>query len=597
MAEEIFQSGIIPSDSDFRQFNIYGNIPGLDMVQIENGFVYHTKYDVIDVIPRESLQNTGDNILSLVRGLANATELHDTEAHKGGHAVFFDFLGIYFIYYSETTGILLNLSVAGAALIFVFVSIWRIADVSHVSISHVVRWFILVLIIQVISFLLGLALPIVVSYVFENLGLSLTYYSSPLLVIGLYVCPSLIGLSLPTTIYYSLQGNDKISTAYHLQLALHAQAIILALLTTGLTLFGLRTTYVLVIPLIFYILSLALNLLTTLHDRGYAWTGFLTASQIIPFLHSSYLIYFFVKTIIPMCARSGSASDQDVYIAFLAAVGTVLSFGFLIPLINTFRRPSLMIFCLLATTALSMYLASSTQIGFPFRPRTNGQRVAYLQVRNMFYEYDGTLSKDESGCLFNFQDRREETTFLEAKVNLTGLVSIKSNCDKYMMCGMPLYDYRYVQNRLQSKWLPRSEPIVPPGLTTLEVLNKTRLNPTTVRFEFNLTGPSHMSVFIQPYEDVEISNWSFLRSYLDSPPAAPLSYHLYFTYGIDSSPLNFFLEFTKADGDFKVPMFQLAVSGHYIGYEGDAQSEKFASSFPSYAILAQWPALYQRYIF
>ncbi|XP_030558014.1 endoplasmic reticulum metallopeptidase 1-like [Drosophila novamexicana] len=597
MAEEIFQSGFIPSDSDFRQFNIYGNIPGLDMVQIENGFVYHTEYDVIDVIPRESLQNSGDNILSLVRGLVNATELHDTEAHKGGHAVFFDFLGIYFIHYSETTGIILNLTVSGAALIFVFVSMWRIAAVSHVSISHVVRWFILVLIIQVISFGFGLALPIVVSYVFEDLGLSLTYYSSPLLVIGLYVCPSLIGLSLPITIYYSLQGNDKISTAFHLQLALHAQAVILALLTTGLTLFGLRTTYVLVIPLIFYVLSLALNLLTTLHDRGYAWTGFAMASQLIPFLHSSYLIYFFVRTIIPMCARSGSASDQDVYIAFLGAVGTVLSFGFLIPLINTFRRASLVIFCLLATTALSIYLASSTQIGFPFRPRTNGQRVAYLQVRNMFYEYDGTLSKDESGYLFNFQDRREETTFLEAKVNLTGLVSIKSNCDKYMMCGMPLYDYRYVQNRLQSKWLPRSEPIVPPGLTTLEVLNKTRLNPTTVRFEFNLTGPSHMSVFIKPYEDVQISNWSFLRSYLDSPPAAPLAYHIYFTYGIDSSPLNFFLEFTKANGDFKVPMFQLAVSGHYIGYEGDAQSEKFASSFPSYAILAQWPALYQRYIF
>lgn len=49
------------------------------MAQFINGFVYHTKYDVIDVIPREALQNTGDNILSLVRGLANATELRDTE--------------------------------------------------------------------------------------------------------------------------------------------------------------------------------------------------------------------------------------------------------------------------------------------------------------------------------------------------------------------------------------------------------------------------------------------------------------------------------------------------------------------------------------
>lgn len=52
---------------------------GLDMAQCINGFVYHTKYDLIDVIPRESLQNTGDNLLSLVRGLANAAELHNTE--------------------------------------------------------------------------------------------------------------------------------------------------------------------------------------------------------------------------------------------------------------------------------------------------------------------------------------------------------------------------------------------------------------------------------------------------------------------------------------------------------------------------------------
>jgi len=59
------------------------------MAQFINGFVYHTKYDLIDVIPRESLQNTGDNVLSLVRGLANATELHDTEVRTWIHLNFF----------------------------------------------------------------------------------------------------------------------------------------------------------------------------------------------------------------------------------------------------------------------------------------------------------------------------------------------------------------------------------------------------------------------------------------------------------------------------------------------------------------------------
>lgn len=55
---------------------------GVDMGQAINGFIYHTKYDRIDVIPRGSIQNTGDNLLSLVRNLANATELHDTEVSK-----------------------------------------------------------------------------------------------------------------------------------------------------------------------------------------------------------------------------------------------------------------------------------------------------------------------------------------------------------------------------------------------------------------------------------------------------------------------------------------------------------------------------------
>ncbi|XP_015019250.2 endoplasmic reticulum metallopeptidase 1 isoform X1 [Drosophila mojavensis] len=593
MAEEIFQAGIIPSDTDFRHFNLYGKIPGLDLAQCFNGYVYHTKYDLIDVIPRESLQNTGDNVLSLVRGLANATELSDKSAPVMGHAVFFDFLGLYFIHYSETTGIILNLAIAIATLILISVSIWRMAKVSNASVSHVACWFSVTLIVQVISFILGLLFPAVVAWFMDSLGQSLTYFSSPMLIIGLYVCPSLIGLSLPLVVYSSIHRNKKISTAYHIQLGLHSHAAILSLLVLFLTALGIRSTYVLVIPLIFYSLALAINLLTTLHDRGFAWMALLKAGQLIPFLCSSYSFYIFIVVLTPMGGRAGSAANRDVLIAVLTATGTILSFGFLLPLINIFRRPSFVIYSLLGVTVLAMILGCFTPIGFPYRSKTNGHRVAYLQVRNMFYEYDGTLSKDESGYLFSFQDRREERPLLGTNVNLTGLVSIKSKCETEMMCGMPLYDYRFTKSRLQSKWLPRSEPIVPPEIRGLELLNKTILNATNVRFEFNLTGPSHMSLFIQPYDNVKISNWSFIPSYLNMPPP----YHIYLTYGIDNSPYNFFVEASSLHGDLGFPLFQMGVSAHFIGNEGDAQSVKFASSFPSYSILAQWPALYKRYVF
>lgn len=115
-----------------------------------------------------------------------------------------------------------------------------------------------------------------------------------------------------------------------------------------------------------------------------------------------------------------------------------------------------------------------------------------------------------------------------------------------MMCAAPLFDERWVQNRLQGIWLPREEPVVPPTRTTLELLSKTVLaNKTTIRFNFTLTGPPYLSLFIQTYEDdyVTVSDWSFSKSYLEQKPAPPLAYHIYITYG-RSAPLEFSLDIT-----------------------------------------------------
>ena len=43
--QESFQSGVVPSVTDFQIFQDYLNIGGLDIAFIEHGYVYHTKYD------------------------------------------------------------------------------------------------------------------------------------------------------------------------------------------------------------------------------------------------------------------------------------------------------------------------------------------------------------------------------------------------------------------------------------------------------------------------------------------------------------------------------------------------------------------------
>lgn len=50
---------------------------GLDLAHPMNGYRYHTKYDHIDYIPQPCLQRTGDNVLGLVRSIANSEQLSD----------------------------------------------------------------------------------------------------------------------------------------------------------------------------------------------------------------------------------------------------------------------------------------------------------------------------------------------------------------------------------------------------------------------------------------------------------------------------------------------------------------------------------------
>lgn len=60
VGQEIFQSRLIPSDTDFRIYRDFGNIPGIDLAFIENGFIYHTKYDTPDRILTDSIQRAGE---------------------------------------------------------------------------------------------------------------------------------------------------------------------------------------------------------------------------------------------------------------------------------------------------------------------------------------------------------------------------------------------------------------------------------------------------------------------------------------------------------------------------------------------------------
>ena len=118
MGEEIFQIGLIPSDTDYRVFRDFLKIPGLDFAFIKNGWVYHTKFDSIDSIPLGSIQHMGANVLALTQYLGNIdfTDLKYTDTKM----VFCDVFGFFMFVYSEATGIVINVLVSLVTLVLIW---------------------------------------------------------------------------------------------------------------------------------------------------------------------------------------------------------------------------------------------------------------------------------------------------------------------------------------------------------------------------------------------------------------------------------------------------------------------------------------------
>ncbi|KAF9915285.1 hypothetical protein BX616_006511 [Lobosporangium transversale] len=116
IANDVFATGIILSDTDFRQFVDHGNLTGLDMAVYTNSYLYHTHLDLNEHLASGLPQHMGENTLALVQYLGNKVDLANTNLEKTSSVVFYDVLGFFFVSYSVNTAVLLHLAIGGLAL-------------------------------------------------------------------------------------------------------------------------------------------------------------------------------------------------------------------------------------------------------------------------------------------------------------------------------------------------------------------------------------------------------------------------------------------------------------------------------------------------
>ncbi|XP_055921170.1 endoplasmic reticulum metallopeptidase 1-like isoform X1 [Eupeodes corollae] len=590
VAEEMFQRHFIPSDTDFRIFRDHGRVPGLDMAHNYNGYVYHTPFDRPEIIPRGTFQHTGDNVLGLARAIANSSELQDPSQYAEGHTVFYDILGYFLIFYSETEGIILNIIVCIIALSSIGASYFLMSQDTGITVDRIIKRGSILFGVHVFGCIAGIALTFLLGVFMDLLHMPMSWFTNSWLILGLYFCPLFFGMGIVPAVFIAKTKDDRLPVSFRVHLLLHGHCIFLVLLTLIMTICGIRSAFMLMLTILFYSMGLIINLITKLHNQPLLWMLPHVLCQIFPFLFYAYLSHGFFVAFIPMCGRFGAKTNPELIIcAFTVGVG-ILCGAFMMPVLNLFKKSKTLISSLLVITVFFIILAA-TPIGFPYRPETSVQRFSILHTRRVFHEADLSVRRMETGYFIFPNDRRTYSVKQQA-LNMTKARTLTPDCESEVFCGLPVYNHRWHKARSSSLWIPGPDPVFD-KLPELTIVSKNQISKTKIRYEMKLSGPDHMSIFINPLHGAKVKNWSFHQTPLRLDWQAP--YFIYFSYGIDRKPLNFFVELERTTGDWSLENIEIGISGHWNHDEAMKTPEfkTFLASFPKYVDAAAWPSSYE----
>ncbi|KAI0091617.1 hypothetical protein BDY19DRAFT_983891 [Irpex rosettiformis] len=108
IASEIFGSGIMMSDTDFRQFELYLNVTGLDMAVTGNSYLYHMRKDLVENIETGVAQHMAENTLALLQYLSSEESPLPslTAGYSKPTTVYFQSFSYFFVYSFKTAQIL-----------------------------------------------------------------------------------------------------------------------------------------------------------------------------------------------------------------------------------------------------------------------------------------------------------------------------------------------------------------------------------------------------------------------------------------------------------------------------------------------------------
>ncbi|KAM9450555.1 endoplasmic reticulum metallopeptidase 1-like isoform 1-T1 [Clarias gariepinus] len=589
LGQEIFQSGVIPSDTDFRIFTEIGNIPGIDLAFIESGYLYHTKYDTPDRIPTDSIQRAGDNILALLKHLVTMKTLADPSENRNGSMVFFDVLGLTMVVYPARVGSIINYVVAVAALIYLAKKcLWP---------KEVWGWYLLELFcgsfVFVLSWVMAVLAVLGVAWVVTRMGRSMFWFTHFYASIGLYgsVAAGKILLihTLARMLYYRVRHIGHAQNKQSLKLSdlfFDVSLLLWCCALIFLTQRGLCSAY---IPMLMVFFPLVTKLLLCRHfaQKGVSkiYMLFYLLGLSLPCIHLLYLIWIVFEVFTPIMGRLGSDIPPDIVIAALIAITTALLSSYLIHLLYLASTTKHALAALYAIFVL-MFVLVSCGVFFPYSSNPASPRPKRVEVQHLTitcHALNGSLEKTDSGYQI---DGPDYTGMSHITPHITD-INTTTHSYELPFCGFNKLFYSATKKSL---YLP-APAVSPKSPLEFKLVSKNISTRGTVRLSFEAKGPSLMTMFVQAHRGYTLTSWSFKN--------IP-GYYVWYTRGVDKGPWTFWIEVVNSEYSEYLEdtgMVSIMISAHYLFGEDQHTPELnlFLQNFPDWAFVTSRVSTYHVY--
>ncbi|ORX49385.1 hypothetical protein DM01DRAFT_1338070 [Hesseltinella vesiculosa] len=242
LANDVFRTGLIISDTDFRQFVQYGNLTGIDMAIYKNSYLYHTHLDTTKNLQPGSIQHLGENTHAILEYLAQNTSLVNIEPTS--EIVFFDMHGVLFWVYTWATAFRIQILTVLIAYGFLGYVIYQSSQSSpYRPIPVLVLSYIRSIVAVSVSGVVALVLPMTVAFFLTSdlINRHMVWFRHEWYGLIVFVPMGMVGAYGVQSLFYHLPGPLHVDMEYGTFNSLMATFAGMTLLTT---LTGVASSYV-----------------------------------------------------------------------------------------------------------------------------------------------------------------------------------------------------------------------------------------------------------------------------------------------------------------------------------------------------------------